>query len=289
MNLKIKGILEASVAYISFGLVPLFTIPVVTSGMSQLSVLVYQFGIAAVIILAIALFTRTKLSINVGDIARIFVLALLYTITSLCLITGYKYMSSGIATTLFFSFPVWTTLIMAVFFRERITFITAIAILLAVGGVYLFSGSSSGYDASIIKGVIIELTAGLSFAIYMVIIPRMRTSRMNIFKVNFYILLFATVIISAYSLFVNGSIEPIKTSTQAINLVLLGLLPTAVSNVGVVMALKNIPSTMVSILGGFEPLTAVIVGIFVFHEAFTLSIAIGIMMILAAVVLLVRK
>jgi drug/metabolite transporter (DMT)-like permease len=55
------------------------------------------------------------------------------------------------------------------------------------------------------------------------------------------------------------------------------------------MSLKRISSTMVAILGAFEPLTAMAIGIIVFGEPLTISVTAGFAMIISAVILLIIK
>ena len=53
-----------------------------------------------------------------------------------------------------------------------------------------------------------------------------------------------------------------------------------------VYAAKYVGSTATAILGALEPLTAVLIGLLVFNEPFTAYLAIGIVLILAAVVII---
>ena len=60
-----------------------------------------------------------------------------------------------------------------------------------------------------------------------------------------------------------------------------------ISNVTLVRALNLIEPTTVSVLGAFEPLTAMTVGIVVMGEPFTWAVALGFTAIIAAVMILV--
>ena len=80
--------------------------------------------------------------------------------------------------------------------------------------------------------------------------------------------------------FTRGRIDPIDTYSQLINLFLLGLVPTAISNVTLIISLKQISSTMAAVLGVFEPMTAMCVGILLFGEPLTLPIVVGFMLIM---------
>ena len=70
-------------------------------------------------------------------------------------------------------------------------------------------------------------------------------------------------------------------------MVLLAVAPTVISNITLLLAVRNIGGTLTSILGALEPVTAVCIGALVFGEAFTLSEGVGIALILAAVVLVI--
>ena len=70
---------------------------------------------------------------------------------------------------------------------------------------------------------------------------------------------------------------------------LAALIPTVVSNLALVRAVKSIGSTLTSVLGAMEPVTAVCVGIFLFGEAFTTSIGVGIALIIVAVMVIILK
>lgn len=64
---------------------------------------------------------------------------------------------------------------------------------------------------------------------------------------------------------------------------------TAVSNMALVQAIKSIGPTLTSIFGAMEPLTAVVIGVWVFAELFTAKGAAGILLIVAAVSVVVLR
>ena len=64
---------------------------------------------------------------------------------------------------------------------------------------------------------------------------------------------------------------------------------TAVSNMALVQAIRRIGPTLTSVFGAMEPLTAVVIGVAVFAEPFTAKGAAGILLIVAAVLLVVLR
>ena len=288
MSTTVKGFLNASISGIAFGLIPLFAIPVLATGMHSTSVLIYRYAFGCLGMLGMLMFHRTRMWLAFGDFLRILLLSAMYAVSSIALIEGYNYMASGIATTLLFSYPVWTLLLSVVFLHERLSLTTAVAIGIAVAGVFFLSGILDGNGSMEgLTGLFLLLLSGFLYAVYMVIFPRMRIRQMPSLKLTFYIFFFAMLILTLYATFTRGRIDPIDTRSQLVNLFLLGVVPTAVSNVTLIVALKQISSTLAAVLGAFEPMTAMCVGILLFGEPLTLPIVIGFVLIITSVLILV--
>lgn len=286
---KLHGFVGAITSATAFGLIPLFSLPVLATGMPSTAVLVYRFAFACLIMLVVLMYQRKSLHLHFGESLRLMLLSVVYTGSAVFLMEGYRYLSSGIATVIMFSYPAWTALLMMIFRGEKASGTTFLAIGLAVTGVCFLSGIENGVGNISVLGICLELLSGLSYAIYMVAYPTMNIRTIPTIKVNFYIFFFTMLLLTLYAIFTSGGLPAIHTGTTLLNLFLLGLLPTVVSNITLIMALKNIGSTLVAILGAFEPLTAMCIGITVFGEPFTTSIGIGFVLILIAVVLLVLK
>ena len=172
MSTTVKGFINASISGITFGLIPLFAIPVLNSGMHSTSVLIYRYAFGCLAMLGMLMFHRTRMWLAFGDFLRILLLSSMYAVSSIALIEGYNYMASGIATTLLFSYPVWTLLLSVVFLHERLSLTTTLAIGIAVIGVFFLSGILDG-DGSMegLTGLFLLLLSGFLYAVYMVIFP----------------------------------------------------------------------------------------------------------------------
>ena len=116
---KVNGLLYGLLSSASFGLIPLFTIPAMQAGMQFESILFYRFLFACLALGGILLVNGQSFRIKRQDIPSLFLLALLYLMSAVFLFWGYKFMASGVATTIHFMYPVLTTLIMMLFFKEK--------------------------------------------------------------------------------------------------------------------------------------------------------------------------
>ena len=276
LSSNIKGYGYASVSAITFGTIPLFSIPVMEAGMQLPSVLIYRFAFGCLFMIAVLLWRKQSLHISWGDGLRIMFLALMYAISAVCLFGSYEYMPGGVATTLLFSYPVWTEILLILFFHERLTLRISLAIVLATAGVFFLGGIGQTEGIKSSMGVILAMSSGLLYAIYMVIFPHMRV-------------FMAMLLLILYSNFTTGGIDRISDGRSLLSLILLGLVPTTVSNVTLVRSLTLIDSASVAILGAFEPLTAMAIGITLMGEPLTITVVIGLILIISSVLILITK
>ena len=105
-------------------------------------------------------------------------------------------------------------------------------------------------------------------------------------KLTFYVFLFSSMILMA-GMSITGNLHSVPDYTTAGNLLMLAIIPTIVSNLTLIEAIKYIGATKTSVLGAMEPVTAVVVGIVVFGEQFT--VAIGIILIVSVVTMIILK
>lgn len=285
MNVKVKGYLLGALAAASYGMNPLFALPLYSDGMDPYSVLFFRY-LFAIPILGIMLKARGRtFAVSRHDILPLVVMGLLQAMSSLSLFLSYNYMEAGIASTMLFVYPIMVAVIMAIFFRERITAQTASCIFVALVGIALLYKGSDGatLDAT---GVMWVMVSALSYALYIVGVNRPRLKGIATLKLTFYALVFGFSIFIVCTDFGRALTFPSAWYKWG-NLVALALFPTAISFLCTTQAIQYIGSTPTAILGALEPLTAVFFGVTVFGEALTPRLMFGIVMIIAAVSALV--
>ena len=135
-------------------------------------------------------------------------------------------------------------------------------------------------------GVGIVLLSAVGYASYIIAVNKSRVRDMHSRKLAFYVFVFTALIFGVKNWMEDG-VLPLPDAVSAVNVVLLAVAPTVISNITLLLAVRNIGGTLTSILGALEPVTAVCIGALVFGEAFTASEAVGIALILTAVVLVI--
>lgn len=286
-----KGPLMAIVAAVCYGFIPTFTLPIRgevsenPEAMSDLSILFYRFFSASLILGAYMLLRRHSFRITRGEAVTLIYLAFLSDGAALFLLAGYAYLSSGVATTIHFMYPVATAIIMMLFYHEARRPSTIAATVMAVVGVACLSWPTDGGSVEV-RGVVLELISALCFALYLIRVNRSRVRDMDSLRLTFYVMFFGALIFGGEALR-QEQFQLITTATQLTDLLLLGLLCTVVTNLCLVAAVKQIGSTTTAVLGALEPCTAVVLGSMLFNEAVTWNILLGIALIIPAVVVII--
>lgn len=281
MNPKIKGYLLGALAATTYGMNPLFTLPLYSDGMSADSVLFFRY-LFAIPILALMLKLRGRgFAIKVNQLLPLVLMGILFALSSLTLFASYNYMDAGIASTMLFVYPIMVAVLMTIFYKERLTLQTILCLLGAFVGIAMLYKGDNGATLSLI-GTLLVLGSALSYAIYIVGINRQPLKGMATLEVTFYVLLFGWGLF-ATRLFMAGTMELPKTWYLWGNLLALGLFPTAISLLCTTAAIQYIGSTKTAILGALEPVTAVFFGITVFGETLTIREVMGLLLIVLSV------
>ena len=284
---KFKGFLYGIVASSTFGLLPLFTLPVMGEGLTTFSILSYRMLFASILVAILMLIGRVSFATNLKELRWFAALGFLYYGSAALLFQAYGGMASGLATTLHFMYPVSVTIIMALVYKQRPSVVTICAIILSLVGVALLCLRESSTGVSSLLSVFLVLLSGVCYAVYLVLVSTVRRiNQQNSQKLTFYVLMFSGAFFMLSTL-QGGGLQIIPSASAGINLLLMATLPTLLSNLALVRSVKNIGSTLTSVLGAMEPLTAIIVGILVFDESLRGLMVVGIILILVSVSLIV--
>lgn len=285
MNTKAKGYLLGAIAAATYGMNPLFALPLYKDGMNPDSVLFFRYLFAIPLLGAMLKARGRDFRLQRHEILPLVVLGLLVAVSSLTLFLSYNYMDAGIASTLLFVYPIFVAVIMALGFGERLTLQTFGCILLALTGIALLYRTADGATLNL-TGSLFVMASSLSYALYIVGVNRPRLQSVATLKVTFYVLLFGLSLFLVRLRFGTEVILPGRWYLWG-NLLALALFPTAISFLCTTAAIQHIGTTPTAILGALEPVTAVFFGVTIFGESLTPRSVCGIGLIIVAVSLIV--
>ena len=250
---KSIGILCAVLSAVCYGTNPFGALPLYEEGVNTATVLAHRFGLAVILLAVIMLIKRIDFKVTRHEFKVLFSLGILFAASSITYYQSFHFMDAGIASTILFVYPVMVAVIMAAFFKEKVTTMTVVAIVMSLIGIGLLYKGESGASLSVV-GIILCIISSLAYAIYIIVVNQ----------------------------------SSIKMSARAWSFaVWLSIVPTILSLVFMTVAVHHVGATPTAILGALEPLTAVAIGVLVFGEMLTPRLIVGILFILFAVMLVV--
>jgi len=281
---RAQGILYAALSSSTFGLAPLFTLLLLAGGYSPFEALSYRWGVAALFLGVLAVFSGRSFRLGRRELVTVFLLSLFRAATSLSLI-----IASGVASTIHFMYPLAVALAMMCFFREKgSAWVFAAIGMSVVGAVLLSLGNVDFTVENSALGMVSACVSVFSYSGYIVGVRKSRAVEIDSAVLTCYVMGLGALYFILGGLLTGG----VRIETDGMTwLCILGLaLPaTALSNMTLVQAIKRIGPTLTSIFGALEPLTAVVIGVAVFGEPFTAQGAAGILLIVAAVSVVVLR
>ena len=289
-RITINGLFYAAISSMSFGFSPLFSLGLIAAGLSDFDILSYRWLIAGIVLMIYAFFKKKSLRLNsFGEVWKVILLSILRAITSVTLLLGYVNISSGIASTINFMYPVIVTICMMVFFGEKRSKIDFLAIAASIFGVYLLASGDSimveGGNTGL--GLACSLISAVSFAAYYILMKQVKADKIEVVKFTTWIMMLSAFYFIICAIIFNGRLTLVTDMKSWINILGLGLWATMVSNITGVKGIRRIGPTMTSVLGALQPVTAVILGVLFLGEHLYTRSLIGIMIIIAAVTIIV--
>ena len=284
---RAKGILYAALSSSTFGLAPLFTLLLLGLGYSSFEVLSYRWGVASLFLGALALLAGRSFRLSWPELRTVFFLSLFRAATSLSLVIAYQHIASGVASTIHFMYPLAVALAMMCFFREKGSVWVFAAIGMSIVGAVLLSlGNVDFTRGNTTLGMVSAAVSVVSYGGYIVGVRKSRAVGIDSTVLTCYVMGLGSLYFIAGGL-VTGGIRIETDGTAWLCILGVALPATAVSNMTLVQAIKRIGPTLTSVFGALEPLTAVVIGVAVFGEPFTVQGAAGILLIVAAVTIVI--
>ncbi|MDE6022848.1 MAG: DMT family transporter [Muribaculaceae bacterium] len=283
---NIKGYLLAALAAAAYGTNPAFAVPLYGQGMNPNTVLLFRYLMGLPLLAAIMACRGVSFKINSKQIIPTAILGILMAFSSLTLFESYKYMNSGVASTLLFVYPVLVAIIMIIFYHEKFKISVALCLIIMAGGLILLM-NPQGDDTISGVGIILVMISALTYALYIVYVNVSKHIKaIPTTKLLFYVLGWGSLVYIVMIAFGNELTLPAE-NTGWLNLLALAVIPTVISLACTTRAIQLIGSTPTAILGALEPVSAVVLSVVVLGQAITANDIMGGTLIVIATTIVV--
>ncbi len=192
---------------------------------------------------------------------------------------SYGHISTGLATTLHFIYPVVIVFASAFIYHERIRYTTIIASLLVTVGIFMFVDINNSSDRI---GIILALLSGVFYSFYVLYMDKSGLDGMDYIKLTFYTMIIISISTLIFGVIVHGiSFE--MTTKAWIYALLISVLVTLLAMPLFQAGVKYEGASTAGILSTLEPITTMILGAVFLGEFIGIMQYIGGLLILSGV------
>ncbi|MGH4052947.1 MAG: DMT family transporter [Clostridium sp.] len=284
---KTKGILYIILSACAFGIMPILAKLSYIGGANTYTTLFLRFFFAAIMLLY---YLKSK-GISMKVTRKQFILVLIigvfgFTLTTSSLFMSYNYISIGMASMIFYTYPSIVTLLAFMFYKEKIYKRKIISLLISLIGIYILI--DTGSVSFNLKGIILAAAATLLYSLYV-----LGASHKEFRNINSYVLTFYISCASAVVMFVTANVTGdfnIHISFYAlVSILLLAFISTVVALKAFLEGVRIIGPSKASIFSTIEPIVVLILGTLILGEPISVRIIIGSILILLSVIILTRE
>lgn len=285
-NIKI-GVILIILAACFWGSMGIFVRRLGDYGFSSIQIVSIRITLAALIFCVVLLIKeRAGFRISPKDIPLFLGLGLgSILFFTVCYFSAIAIMSLSTAAILLYTSPIWIMLMSMLFFHEKMNGRKLAALILAFSGCVLVSGISG--DGMTVTGILLGLGSGIGYGLYS-ILGTIALRRYSPYTVTTY-----TFVIAAIGSWVicqpADMISKFKTAGSLSGLlfcVLTAVVTAVIPFLAYTLGLRTVEAGRAGILATIEPLVATMIGMICFSEPLTILSGAGIVLILAAVVIL---
>lgn len=267
----IFGYAAGIAAGVTYGMNPLFAKPLLEGGMPVSVMLFYRYMLSMVIMAVWVLASRGSLKVSWQEFKSLVVLGVMFCGSSITLFESYNYIPSGLATTIVYLYPVFVALVTLI-------------------GVVMLCMPSGRVELSF-AGMALSALSAFSYSVYVVLVNRDSSmSQVSPKVLTFWSLAVGVVAFLGITTAEESSlVQGINGWMSWVDIVGLAVFPTTVAVLTIAISTRLIGPTKTSVLGVFEPLTAILIGTLAFAERLTPVMVAGIVLCLAAILFMVTE
>lgn len=275
-------------AGVFWGSMGLFVRALTDYGFDSIQIVALRLSVAAVVFVALSLaLGRGKWRIAARDIPLFLALGLgSILFFTVCYFTAIGVMTLSAAAILLYTSPIWVMLMSCVFFKERLTGKKLTALLCAFGGCMLVSGISGGTLS--LAGLAVGLCSGIGYGLYSILgaVALKKYPPLTVTAGTFAVAALGAWCICAPTELVGKLVAAPDVGALVLLIVAAGLITAVVPFAAYTVGLKYTEPGSAAILATVEPMVATLLGAAVYGEKITPTSALGVALILAAIVLL---
>ncbi len=284
-NRLYRGIALMILAALCFASSPTITRIAYLNGLKTGTIIFDRFLCGALFYLIIILITKKQLRLTYAQFSVLSVLGILSAVSSICINTAYRYLTSGLASLLGISYFLPVVAVETLLKRERMTLNKMICLIASVAGICIILISPDDVNKISRFGVCIAIISSLLSASIVMSVSSKLLNTIDPLVIIFYLALPAAAINLILNLVQGIPLMPNGTE-QWIPVIIVTVLNAFIGQVSFYVSIRLIGGGNGSLIDTVEVLFSAVLGIIVLNDNFTLPVIIGGTLILTSIILL---
>ncbi len=266
-----------------YGVAPLLAKIAYMGGVNEMTLTFLRTFLALPLLFVLMIVRRQSFKLKPKEIINIVILGFVGgTLSITFLYSAYSFISTGLATTLHFIYPLVIIIVSAFVYKEKISQSKLVAVMLVTLGIFLFVDLTNTSDKI---GVILAILSGIFYSFYVIYIDHSGLKQMDYIKLTFYLM-----IVMSVGTLIFDSVGGDITFSGIDNM---GWIMSAL--ISILISLGAIPlfqagvryegAATAGIISALEPVTTIILGLLLLNETMSVSQYVGGTLIIAGVVI----
>mgnify|MGYP000894016716 FL=1 len=278
---NVIGAIAIFISALVYATLPILTKVAYATGLQPFYLLWLRYIFAFLFLMVILFFLKQKI---VCFSPMVFIQGVFFILSGVFFFQCLQYLSAGLCSVIFFTYPVMVALLALVFFKEKIGPRLFIGLVLAVSGIILVSGILGDSSVKIsLKGIIYCILSSLTYTGHLLI------GQKNLKSESSFVLTstFAFIGIFFIAIFFGrspGFLAPL-TGTQLVISLLIAILNTVIPIVFLLYGISKIGASRGSLISNVEPALSIIMAYLILGEVMTPIQMIGSALVLISMVL----
>ncbi len=284
------GFFYTALSGLFYGTIGYFGVRLSEIGLSVSDLLFWRFGFSCVLIFPLLLLQWNQIrgsSIRAISLSILLGTALYGFGTSLYF-ESIKYIGTGLGMVVFFSYPAMVILLSLIFHHQRPSQSTIFALALIIAGcMFIALGKNDGFSADL-WGISLAAASGLGYALY-IVISKSTLTAMPPLASTFWVCFGSALTFVLEAALNNHSLYWPTSSYVWFTIIAFALIGTVLPIFLFLMGMKYISANQASIISVIEPISVLLVGVFVLNESITGTQLAGAAIILSSAGLVLRS
>lgn len=277
MLLERRGTALAIFSGLLYGLLGYFGASLLESGLSAPNVSFWRFFVAFLLVCLLFLLSGKKNKLTNASLKMLLIGSVFYSVPSSLFLVASRHIGTGQAMVIFFIFPVFVMLFNWLFLHQhlKIRYVISFVIIL-IGMLFLVDIGEVKTD---LLGIALSLLAAMLYGGYIFLSKNISLQPMN----STLMVLCGCAMSSGVFAIIDGSLNMPTASVDWLYILLYGVICSALPILFMLQAMKYIGSDKAAILSVLEPLFTVFFGVILLDEPLSLTMLIGVALILCGV------